>query len=132
MKLVMAFGTFDILHEGHRFYIQQASRFGDRLLVIVARDETVKDVKGNLPRNSQDKRLEQVKTIDKVDEALLGATKDMYEHIRKYKPAVICLGYDQNSFSRDLPEKLISFGLKSKIIRLPPYKPHKYKSSKLK
>ena len=37
----MTFGSFDILHEGHKHYLQEAKSFGDYLVVIVARDENI-------------------------------------------------------------------------------------------
>ncbi|HLC71304.1 MAG TPA: adenylyltransferase/cytidyltransferase family protein, partial [Candidatus Nanoarchaeia archaeon] len=38
MKTVMCFGTFDILHPGHLHYLQQAKKYGDYLMVVIARD----------------------------------------------------------------------------------------------
>jgi cytidyltransferase-like protein len=44
-KVVMTFGTFDVFHPGHRFYLAEARKLGDRLLVIVALDSTVEKIK---------------------------------------------------------------------------------------
>ena len=57
---------------------------------------------------------------------------DPYKIIKQEKPDIIALGYDQNSYTNDLEKKIEEFGLKIKIARLKPYKPEKYKSSKLK
>ena len=46
MVTVMAFGTFDVLHPGHHFYLEQARKLGDNLVVVVARDANVKKLKG--------------------------------------------------------------------------------------
>jgi len=43
---VLAFGTFDILHPGHEFYLKEAKKHGDILDVVVARDSTVEKIKG--------------------------------------------------------------------------------------
>ena len=40
MKLVMCAGTFDIVHPGHLYFFSEAKKLGDKLIVVVARDET--------------------------------------------------------------------------------------------
>ena len=124
----MVFGTFDILHKGHLNKFEQAKKHGD-LIVVVARDNTVKQVKSKKPKHNEKQRLKQLK---KYAKAVLGCKKDKYKIIEKYKPDIIGLGYDQNSFTKDLRKELKKRNLKIKIIRLKPYKPHKYKSSLLK
>ena len=47
--IVMAFGTFDILHEGHENFLKQAKALGNFLLVVIARDKTVKQIRANHP-----------------------------------------------------------------------------------
>ena len=49
MKKVMCAGTFDIIHPGHLYYLSEAKKYGDNLVVVVARDETSKDFKGKKP-----------------------------------------------------------------------------------
>ena len=44
--IVMTNGCFDILHAGHVAYLEQAARLGDRLIVAVNSDESVKRLKG--------------------------------------------------------------------------------------
>jgi cytidyltransferase-like protein len=44
-KVVMTFGTFDVFHPGHRFYLTEARKLGNRLIVIVALDSTVEKIK---------------------------------------------------------------------------------------
>ena len=46
MKKVMVFGTFDIVHMGHIHMFEQAREYGDKLIVIVARDNNVEKIKG--------------------------------------------------------------------------------------
>ncbi len=123
MKKVMVFGTFDILHKGHLSYFEQARKYGDYLIAVVARDKTVLKIKGKKPRNNEKKRLALVK--EKADKALLGNIRDRYAAIKNIKPDVICLGYDQQASLLDLKKFNIP------IRRLKPYNAHKYKSSKL-
>ena len=129
---VMAFGTFDIFHEGHKNFLKQARRYGDYLIVVVARDKTVEKVKKRLPQNDENSRLEITKKSGLADKIILGSLENKYEVVEKYKPKIICLGYDQETFTKNLREKLKEFNLlDTKIVRLKAYYQEKYKSSKL-
>lgn len=133
MKKVMAFGTFDILHPGHEHYLKEAKKLGDYLIVVVARDTTVLEVKGELPKNDEVERLEKIRLLPYVDEAVLGDKEDKYKVIKENNPDIICLGYDQISFTKNLKEKLDEKGIKSQIIKFTQgLFPDKYKSSILK
>lgn len=128
----MVFGTFDKLHPGHHNFLEQAKRYAEELIVVIARDKTIKQVKKKNPFLKEKDRLAQIKKISLVTGAILGNLRDKYQVILKHKPDIICLGYDQTHFTDNLKEKLNQFGLrKTKIIRLKPYCPEKYKSSKL-
>ncbi len=100
-------------------------------MVVVARDETVGKLKKKKPVNSERYRLEKVKESKLADKVILGSLGDKYRVIKMHKPDIICLGYDQKFFVRGLKRKLKNFGLKTKVVRLKPYKPKIYKSSKL-
>jgi len=126
-KTVLTFGTFDGLHSGHLNFLKQAKTFGYRLIVVIARDSTVKAVKGRLPHTSEVDRLEDIKLIKVVAEAFLGDKIDPYNSVRKVMPDVICLGYDQQVFTEKLAEEFPGV----EIIRLKAYKPELYKSSRI-
>lgn len=132
MKTVLLFGTFDVLHAGHLNVFKQARKLGDKVVVIVGRDVNVKKIKGHSPLNSETDRLELLKHIDLIDEVMLGAKNNVYELIKKIKPTVIALGYDQQAFTEKLQDKLVAFKLKTKIVRLKPHRATTKKSSKLK
>ncbi len=132
MKTVLLFGTFDILHVGHLNVFKQARKLGDRVVVVVGRDVNIKKIKGQAPVNSEKERLELLKHIDLIDEAVLGAKDKVYELIKKIKPDVIALGYDQQAYTEKLPAKLAEFKLNPKIVRLKPFQINTKKSSKLK
>ena len=128
----MVFGTFDIFHEGHKSFFKQARRYGNYLIVIVARDETIKKVKNRLPQNNENIRLQVIMESGLADKVVLGSLENKYKAIERYKPDVICLGYDQKMFTENLWEKLKEFNLdKTRIVKLKSYYPKKYKSSKL-
>ena len=129
---VMAFGTFDIFHKGHENFLKQARQYGNYLIVVVARDKTVKNVKGEFTQNNELIRQRAVIKSNLADEVILGNLENKYQVIKKYQPEIICLGYDQKAFIENLQEKLKEFGLeKTRIIKLKSYYPEKYKSSKL-
>lgn len=124
-KTVMVFGTFDILHPGHLDLFKQAKKFGDQLLVVVARDQTVKAVKGRPPLHSERSRRAAVARLDLVDRAILGDRTDPMKVIRTYQPAVVCLGYDQQAFVDQLYHNFPDL----KIVRLKAHQPERFKSS---
>ena len=129
----MIFGTFDIFHAGHRNFLKQAKSYGDYLIVVVARDKTIKEVKGVWPQNKEKDRLRVVESSGLASEAVWGSRGDKYAVIKKYRPDVICLGYDQRFFIDNLKSELLKLGLKdTKVVRLRAYHPEIYKSSKLK
>ncbi len=124
----MVFGTFAILHPGHLYFFRQAKKFGDYLIVVLARDSTVRRGKGNAPFMDELARQKIVSSVKFVNRAVLGDKKDWYKAILNYKPDVICLGYDQvapKNFSGELRRR----GVPAKVIRLKSYKQKKYKSS---
>jgi len=132
MKKVLAFGTFDILHPGHKSYLKQAKALGDFLVVAIARDKNIQKTKGALPQNSERQRLKRIKELKIVDRALLGFLDDPYQIIERVKPDVIALGYDQTTYTDILVQELKSRKINCQIVRLKPYHPEKYKSSLLK
>lgn len=131
MTTVLTFGTFDVLHEGHRAFLQQAKKYGDCLVVIVARDSNVKKLKGFLPQENEHVRLKKVTLVPIVDCAALGDEElgNRFRWLDEFKPEVICVGYDQDLLL--LEQELAQRASQTKIIRLAPYAPEKYKSSKI-
>ena len=75
MKLVAISGYFDPLHVGHLEYIKLSKKLGDRLVVIVNNDFQSKLKKGKSFMNESD-RLEIVKSIIWVDDAIISVDKD--------------------------------------------------------
>jgi len=128
MKKVMVFGTFAILHPGHLYFLKEAKKCGNQLLVVIARDVNVKKIKGFFPKLNERGRFALVSALKIVDKAILGDKVNWYKVIVKYKPDVICLGYDQRE-PKNFYHELKSRGVDTKVIRLRPYKPKQYKSS---
>ncbi|SRR3989339_950621 len=130
MKKVMVFGTFDIIHPGHLHMLAEAKEYGDYLVVVVARDLTVCEVKGKSASNNEEVRLENVKKLKMADKVRLGCIDDdKYLAIAEEKPDVVALGYDQRTFVDKLAEAVEDH---VQIVRLAPHLPEIYKSSKIK
>lgn len=67
-RVVMTNGCFDILHPGHVTYLQQAKKLGDRLVIAVNDDASVKRLKGpSRPINNVDQRMAVLAALECVD-----------------------------------------------------------------
>lgn len=124
----MAFGTFDILHPGHLFFLQEAKKLGDHLTVIVARDETVSALKGRWPRHSEQERKRRLAKLKIADRIRLGNNDDKMQVVSEEKPDIIALGYDQKFFVASL-RRLAN--KRWQIRRLPGFHPELFTTSQL-
>lgn len=134
MTRIMVFGTFDMIHEGHVDFFRQARSLSHNpyLIVSVARDEVAMRVRGYLPRTKEEDRRARCALHMLIDEAVIGDARGYMDHIVHYAPNIIALGYDQEGdYVRNLESDLRSRGLETKIVRLLPYKPETFKTSKL-
>jgi FAD synthetase len=80
---------------------------------------------------NENDRLHSVQEHPLVDDAKLGYQDDKYRIIEEVKPDVICLGYDQESFTENLDAELARRGLSASIVRCQPFYPDSFKSSLL-
>jgi len=130
---VLIFGTFDCLHPGHINCISQAQKFGSELFIIIARDKNVLKIKHKLPLQNEITRLKKIKqsNLAPANNIMLGQLdfSRRYKILNKIKPDVIALGYDQQINLNQLKSKLNHYLIKTKIVRLKPFFPEKYKSS---
>ncbi|MBI5733897.1 MAG: adenylyltransferase/cytidyltransferase family protein [Candidatus Kerfeldbacteria bacterium] len=131
---VLVFGVFDLLHQGHKHFLRQASRQGQQLVVVVARDKVVSKIKKLKPQQNQVTRLRNIKKLPFVQTARWGdqIKRHQYHMIKLIKPDIVCLGYDQKPNLKQVKQELQKAGLKPKFIRLKAYQPHKFKSSLIK
>ena len=67
-RIVMTNGCFDILHPGHIDYLEKARALGDRLIVAVNNDDSVRRLKGvGRPVNSLETRMRILASLSCVD-----------------------------------------------------------------
>ncbi|MDO8468635.1 MAG: adenylyltransferase/cytidyltransferase family protein [Candidatus Peribacter sp.] len=120
---VLLFGTFDRLHPGHRFILTEAEKRGE-LTIIIARDTTVRQLKGKLPAQPEEERRSAVSRVVPSARVLLGDSDDYLRPVRENVPDLILLGYDQV-----LPRGVKPEDLPCPVERLPAFHPELYKSS---
>ncbi len=116
MKKVMVGGVFNVIHPGHIFFLKKAKTYGDYLIVVIATDKTA-GKKAFFPAKLRKMLVENLRFVDKV---VIGSDNDKMKIVRKEKPDLIVLGYDQHMDIDGIPIKRIKkFGDFStrKIIR---------------
>ncbi|MGC8581038.1 MAG: adenylyltransferase/cytidyltransferase family protein [Thermoplasmata archaeon] len=128
---VMASGVFDIVHLGHIHYLEEAKSYGDKLVVVIARDQTVLKFKGRYPINSEKNRMELIANLKMVNETVLGHLSDMYQTVEDIKPDVIVLGYDQTFNESELEKECLKRGIVTKVVRASPRKGDFFSTSKI-
>ncbi|MBZ9571476.1 FAD synthase [Methanobrevibacter sp. TMH8] len=131
MKIVMATGTFDLLHPGHGLYLQKSKELGGKdakLIVVVARDSTVRRKK-RIPIVEESQRLEMIKMLKPVDEAYLGHPTDIFKIVRELKPDIISIGSDQSYEIDQLKKDLKNQGIDCEVKRVSNYRRAKLDST---
>ncbi|PSJ41424.1 bifunctional heptose 7-phosphate kinase/heptose 1-phosphate adenyltransferase [Zobellella endophytica] len=94
-KVVMTNGCFDILHAGHVSYLNNARKLGDRLIVAVNTDASVRALKGEgRPVNSVDRRMAVLAGLGAVDWVVPFAEDTPRRLIAEVLPDVLVKGGD--------------------------------------
>ena len=106
-KIVFTNGCFDILHAGHVTYLAQAAALGNKLVVAVNTDSSVKRLgKGDdRPVNSEDARAFVLSALGFVDMVILFDTDTPLEIIEALKPNVLVKGADYDPNETDPTSK---------------------------
>ncbi len=132
-KRVLASGVFDLVHLGHALFLRDAKKAGGReakLIVVVARDSTVKRLKRSPPILPEETRRGLVEALKPVDKAVLGSDRfDVLGIIRKYKPDIIALGYDQDSVAKIVERHIKMEKLPVKVVRIKKFEKEALNSS---
>ncbi|HZY46345.1 MAG TPA: adenylyltransferase/cytidyltransferase family protein [Candidatus Bathyarchaeia archaeon] len=132
-KTVLATGVFDLLHIGHLRFLEESKRKGGRrakLVVVVARDETVLHRKGRLPVMPEAQRRELVGALRVVDRAILGRREiDLLGILKEIRPDILSFGYDQNQIRLSVVDLIRREGLPVRVIRIGRFGPESLNSS---
>ena len=96
-KVVFTNGCFDILHLGHKTYLNQSKALGDFLIVAINSDESVKLLKGDdRPINNQELRSKNLMNLKCVDEVVVFSEETPLKLIEFLLPDVLTKGGDYN------------------------------------
>jgi D-beta-D-heptose 7-phosphate kinase/D-beta-D-heptose 1-phosphate adenosyltransferase len=94
-RIVFTNGCFDILHAGHVGYLEQARGLGDRLIVAVNADESVRRLKGEgRPINSEDRRMAVLAGLESVDWVLVFGDDTPERLLELVRPDILVKGGD--------------------------------------
>jgi FAD synthetase len=119
---VMATGVFDLLHPGHVYFLTEARKLGDELVVVVARDRTARRLKHE-PYVPEHVRREMVEALKPVDRAILGSPTDIYETVVNERPSIIALGFNQIWNEAEVERECARRGVPVRVARIGPF-PH--------
>lgn len=99
-RIVLTNGCFDLLHPGHIRYLRQARALGDRLIVLVNSDDSVKRLKGDgRPVNTLEYRMDMLSALECVDWVASFDEDTPREAICRVLPDVLAKGGDYPDIS---------------------------------
>lgn len=94
-RIVFTNGCFDIIHAGHVGYLAQARKLGDRLIVAINDDDSVKRLKGpGRPINPVDRRMAVLAGLSAVDWVVSFADDTPETLLAQIRPDVLVKGGD--------------------------------------
>ena len=110
-KRILVAGTFDLIHAGHIYLINEAAKLGE-VYIVVATDKNRELFSGERPIISQEQRLEVIKNLKNVKDARLGRSdNDTLKTVQEINPDIILLGPDQKYSIEILKKGLEDKGL---------------------
>ncbi|MEN9441362.1 MAG: hypothetical protein RLZ33_1439 [Bacteroidota bacterium] len=106
-KVVFTNGCFDILHKGHVTYLAKSAELGDRLIVAINTDASVREQgKGeNRPINPEDARATVLAALGFVDMVVFFSENTPYDVIEFLQPDVLVKGADYDPNETDPSSK---------------------------
>ena len=120
-KIVFTNGCFDILHAGHVEYLEAAKQLGDKLIVGINSDESVRELKGKgRPMNKLVNRAKVIGSLKCVDVVVVFNEKTPIKLIKAIKPKVLVKGGDYKVKEIIGYEEITKLGGKVKTIPLVP------------
>lgn len=103
-RIILANGTFDLLHVGHVRYLNAAKALGGKLVVAINSDESVRALKGEgRPVIPEQERSEIVAALAAVDAVVVFPELDVGAIIREIHPDIQAKGTDYTADS--VPER---------------------------
>tara|TARA_B100000686_G_scaffold31905_1_gene33209 strand:- start:4843 stop:5310 length:468 start_codon:yes stop_codon:yes gene_type:complete len=116
-RIVFTNGCFDIIHRGHVEYLNEAKTYGDKLVVALNSDNSVRRLKGNSrPIQIQEDRSIIINALDSVDLVVIFDQKTPFKIINSLLPDILVKGGDYTIDTIIGAETVINDGGKVKII----------------
>ena len=95
MKVVITFGTFDVLHVGHLSILERAAALGDHLVVGVSTDALNLSKKQRRPVYDEDERMRIIRALRCVDDAFFEESLEAKaDYLREHRADVLVMGED--------------------------------------
>lgn len=133
MKTVVAFGTFDIIHPGHLYYLEYALGLGDRLIAVITPDAVALRSKGAKPLFTERERMRIISSLRCVDRVVLGDSDGSWRNVMRCSPDSVCFGYDQKAAIRAFREHVSKVSAMPVAVHMAPaFRPQRYHSAHLK
>lgn len=105
-RVVLTNGVFDLLHTGHLYYLQQARRLGDALLIALNADASVRALKGPArPVQSEEQRAFALAALACVDAIVIFHEPRLTAEIRALRPDLYCKAGDYTLEKLDAGER---------------------------
>lgn len=111
--IVFTNGCFDVIHRGHVEYLEKSKALGDKLIVGLNSDASVRVLKPGRPINSQDDRMAVLLALRWVDEVIIFDESTPLQLIHRIKPDIITKGGDYK------PEQVVGFTLVKHTVIIP-------------
>lgn len=126
IQKAMVFGVFDGLHPGHQYFLTDAQKRCEQLIVVLTQSEMVLSMKGFSPHHSYTDREQAIKNFNPQvivvpSDEILGS----WQVLKTHQPDMVFLGHDQHGIAKELEKISIPFTY------LDAHHPEKYKSSLL-
>lgn len=94
-KIVFTNGCFDIIHRGHVDYLSKAKDLGDKLIIGLNTDLSVRNIKGNTrPIQDEQSRAIILAAMQFVDAIVLFSDSTPYSLIKEIQPDILVKGAD--------------------------------------
>lgn len=124
-KVVLTYGTFDLIHSGHGAYLVEARNAGDFLIVAVASNKSKKELRGKgFPIVDQKNRADLLTYFDFVNGIVFADERNLLPVIKKLKPDIFYTNsLDWKSHLRKAEEEKYIKKYGGKIIKKVPNMP---------
>ncbi len=126
---VFVSGCFDLLHSGHVAFFEEAAGHGD-LYVGIGSDNTIAELKGRSPVNTEEERLYMVKALRTVKDAWINAGSgflDFIEDIKTLRPDIFFVNTD--GYNREKEKLCAELGIRLVVSERKPHENLPYRST---